>query len=255
MKSFFTLIICLFGLLLNAQNRFTQIIEASEYSATTNDLEKWNTLDFSPLIKGMPDTHPLGVIGDGYRRIQIKIVEVTKDATRKNEYHIKGKSKVGKNIEVFEGVLTLQNIRQIKPRTLEEHAVSLPSIYEGVVTGVYEFKEPTNTEHSGVFKGTYQGMFQITEENELFYNDLDLYRDSYINNVFEGTWTDYKTNDVKLCKWADFRVPNVAADFDLGAGEFSPNEKYNNKGWKTYNDAYLHNNRKAIEKEEEIWWD
>jgi len=134
--------------------------------------------------------------------------------------------------------------------------VSLPTTYQGIISGIYEFKEPTDREHSGVFEGTYQAMFQIVEEdNKVYYNDLDLYRDSYINNMYQGFWTDYQTKEAKICKWADFRVPDVPGDFDLGAGEFSPNEKYNNKGWKTYNDAYLKNDKIALDAEEAVWWE
>lgn len=52
-----------------------------------------------------------------------------------------------------------------------------------------------------------------------------------------------------------FRVPYVSADFDLGAGEVSPNEKYNNKGWETYNNAYLRKNKSALAAEEAFWWE
>ena len=146
--------------------------------------------------------------------------------TNPDLYHGRGKLKNGSNIEIFTSKIKLQTIKQIKDRELDDTMVSLPTTYQGIISGIYEFKEPTDREHSGVFEGTYQAMFQIVEEdNKVYYNDLDLYRDSYINNVYQGFWTDYQTKEAKICKWADFRVPDVPADFDLGAGEFSPRRK------------------------------
>ena len=34
------------------------------------------------------------------------------------------------------------------------------------------------------------------------------------------------TRKEKICNWADYRVPITNRDFDIGAGEFSPSEKY-----------------------------
>lgn len=241
-----------------AQNRFTQIINPSEYSSETNDLNKINAYDFSALIEGLPVSYTYGVIGDKYKRIRIKIVSATKNNSNANLYHIKGKSKVGNNLEDFEGTILLQNIRQINDRLLDEPPISLSTKYQGVVSGIYTFSEPKNKTHSGVFEGKYQGLFQILEkDNKVYYNDLDLFRNSYINNVYEGTWTDYSTNKTKICKWGDFRVPNVSSDFDIGAGQFSPNSKYDDQGWKTYHEAFLNydRNEKAMQIEEGVWWE
>lgn len=256
MKNYVLVLVLLFPFGFYAQNRFTRILPETEYISTANELKNFRKYDFSPVISGLENNVTYGVIGSSYKRIHIKITDVVKDLNNVELYHVKGKSKVGNNIESFEGTISLHTVKEIKPRTLDETTVSLPAAYEGVITGVYKFNEPTDRKHSGVFEGTYQAMFQIVEEdNKVYYNDLDLYRDSYINNVFQGFWTDYQTKEAKICKWADFRVPNVPADFDLGAGEFSPNEKYNNNGWKTYNDAYLHNDKKALDEEEAVWWE
>ncbi|UUV22221.1 hypothetical protein [Paenimyroides aestuarii] len=236
-----------------AQNRFTTILDEKEYISHENELEKWNSYDFSPVILGLQMNTVYGIIGDNYKRIHIKITNVEKDPSNADLYHVTGKSKVGKNIEHFTGTIKLQTIKRIKDRELDENSVSLPTKYQGIISGVYQFNEPKDRSHSGVFEGTYHAMFQITENDGVFYNDLDLSRDSYINNMYQGFWTDYETKEAKICNWGDFRVPNVSADFDLGAGAFSPNEKYNKKGWQTYNDAYLRNDKKAKEIEENDW--
>ena len=234
-----------------AQNRFVTIAATSEYLSDVDDMQKFSAYDFSFLIKGREDDVCYGIIGNAYKRIRIRITEVVKDAQNPNLYHIKGKSKVGNNREDFEGTLILTHVRPLKKVIREDRTVS---IYEGIVQGTYEFREPKDRMHSGVFEGTYEGKFFINSENELLYNDLDLLRDAYLNNVYQGFWTDYTTNKTKVCKWADFRVPDVPYSFDSGAGEFVPSEQYNDKGWKNYRDAFLNNDVTAQELEREIWW-
>lgn len=255
MKNYILCFVLLWQFAVNAQNRFTQILPENEYISTENELKNFSSYDFSPVILGLEMNRTYGVIGNTYKRIQIKITNVEKDVVNADVYHVTGKSKVGNNIERFTGTIKLQSIKQIKDRQLDDETVSLPTKYQGVISGVYQFNEPKDRSHSGVFEGIYNALFQITNDDIVFYNDLDLYRDSYINNVYQGFWTDYQTKEAKICKWADFRVPDVSGDFDIGAGAFSPNEKYNNKGWQTYNDTYLKNDKSALATEEAFWWE
>jgi len=244
------LLLLLLGFTGMAQNRFVSIAESSEYLSETNDLKRFGSYDFSLLIKGREDDVCYGTIGDAYKRIRIRITDVEKDTRNPYRYLIKGKSKVGNNIEDFEGTLLLEHVRALK-RGKGKFAASG---YEGVVKGIYEFREPRERMHSGIFEGTYEGKFLVTSENKLLYNDLDLSRDAYFNNAYQGFWTDYTTNKAKVCKWADFRVPDVPYSFDEGAGEFVPSEQYNDKGWKSYREAFLNNDEKAKEQEQQVWW-
>lgn len=252
MKNLLFLICFLSTFLGFTQNRFTNIVNKYQYKSTQNQLQNFINYDFSPVILGLNANQTYGVIDNEYKRIHIKITNVQKDSLQANLYHIDGKSMVGNAIELFKGTLTLHTIKETYPVVLDNKTVSLPTAYEGVLFGNYTFYEPKNSSHSGVFEGTYQGLFQITEENNVFYNDLALGKPNYFNNAFIGFWTDYETKIAKICKWADFRVPDVPLDFDNGVERFSPNEKFNQKGWKTYNDAYLNNNTQEVEYN---WWE
>jgi len=247
------LFLLFFGFTAMTQNRFVTIAASSEYVSGAEDIQKFSSYDFSSLIKGREDDVRYGIIGDAYKRIRIRITEVVKDKQNPNLYHITGRSKVGNNREDFEGILILEHVRSLK--TVIREGGSPVSVYEGVVHGTYEFREPKDRIHSGIFEGSYEGKFLITAEGALLYNDLDLSRDAYLNNVYQGFWTDYTTLKAKVCKWADFRVPDVPYSFDGGAGEFVPSEQYNDKGWKSYRDAFLNNDATAREQEKETWWE
>lgn len=234
-----------------AQNRFRQTVDPQNY-ILPNQLNDFQSYDFSSVFVNLNFYYVQGVIGDDFQRIQVKIISAEKDTKNPNIYHLKGKSKVKNNIVPFSGDLTLNALFLIKDIPTEENLNNIA--HQGVITGSYWFKEPKKGKHSGVFKGNYEGKFQISDENKVTLNDLDLFSDHYINNIFNGTWETYDKKMKMICKWGDFRVPDVPSTFDLGAGEFSPNEKYNTKGWGNYNNAFLRNNVKAIELEETEWW-
>nr|MBP6410083.1 hypothetical protein [Pseudarcicella sp.] len=62
--------------------------------------------------------------------------------------------------------------------------------------------------------------------------------DGFFNNQFIGSWTSYKTNTSKKCNWGDYRIPE-SGNLDVGAGEFSVDEKYLKNGWKNYSQAFM----------------
>ena len=80
-----------------------------------------------------------------------------------------------------------------------------------------------------------------------------------MNNAFVGIWENNKTENKKICNWADYRIPNTNQDFDIGAGEFSVSEKYYGEGWlnrilenKSPNLAITTN---SVEENIKEWWE
>src|SRR5690348_17215575 len=68
---------------------------------------------------------------------------------------------------------------------------------------------------------------------------LLLEKKKFQNNQFEGTWTSYKTGNSKKCNCVDYRLPD-SRGLDIGAGEFSPWDKYEEYGWQNYSQAWGH---------------
>ena len=65
----------------------------------------------------------------------------------------------------------------------------------------------------------------------MFYDDIQLVADGYVNNAFVGVWRSDASNNEKLCNWGDYRVPMANEGFDIGAAELSVSDKYRDKGW------------------------
>jgi hypothetical protein len=90
--------------------------------------------------------------------------------------------------------------------------------------------------------------------NQIQYDDIQSFSDKYMNNAYIGTWRSYSTGKEKLCNWADHRIPLANQDFDVGEGEFLPGEKYYNKGWEAYHQAWQLGNMEAKSEELREWW-
>lgn len=212
--------------------------------------------DFSDLWNKTDNYNVLGVLGDDFQRIKVRVITVVKNTNNPEEYFVYGKSNVKGNVCDFIGKIIVEKIHETKREQfgVDNQAKDTGIKTQGLLIAKYEFFENRNQSHTGVFTGQLRTKWYINKDNQVKYDDINLLSDGYFNNAFEGTWTMYNTKKSKICKWADYRVPNIACDFDLGAGEFSPNEKYFDKGWLSYAKAFLSNDEQYKNEEFAEWW-
>jgi len=210
-----------------------------------NDLIKH---DFSKLLLHTDNSVVYGFVGDNYQRIRVKLIAVTKDAISPDTYNVCGKSMVKNNIDEFTGTIKISNIRKLKNMSygVDNEYKNKGIKGEYIIIANYNFFENKEQPHSGTFKGVLESGFYLDKSYQVQYDDIELNADGYTNNQFVGEWIDYKTNLAKRCNWADFRIPN-SGDLDIGAGEFSPDDKYLKLGWQSIRD-------KNDKIEEVKWW-
>ncbi len=194
---------------------------------------------------------PIGYIGNNYQRFHIHFTSVIKNPNNSTEYFVYGKTKVKNNICEFQGKITINNVEKVTEP-------EFPNIETGIINGKYEFYETPGQTGTGILEGTFQTNFFVDKNGEQKYNALMFSADGFYNNMFQGTWTSYKTRISKECNWGDYRIPD-SGDLHLGAGEFAPNPDFNEFGWRNYTNAYFKNNdetetKKAIQIENESWW-
>jgi hypothetical protein len=206
----------------------------------------------------------VGFIENNYQRYQIHFREVIKNDTNPSNYTVKGSSRVGDNICTFKGEFKILSVREINKRDREEilrigreskdSDIIKRAIYNKyIVLTEYTFREDNYQKGSGIYRGTMKSFIYI-KGNNYFYDDLNLgYSDSFSNNLCVGIWKSYKTGVKKKCNWGDYRIP-YCGDLDIGAAEFSPNEKYRQNGWQNYYNAYFKNDSNALKVENIEWW-
>jgi len=214
-------------------------------------------LDFSSLFTHTDNAQVFGFIGDNHQRIRIKFISVFKDTSSPDTYRIYGKSMVKNSICKFSGTLKISNIRKYSSTS---YGVDKEYKNKGIkgqftILGEYSLSENPDQKSSGDFKGSFQTDFYLNKYNTVKYDDIDLNADGYSNNQFVGQCTEYQSKLIKTCNWGDFRIPN-SGDLDIGAGEFSPADKYLKFGWQSLRDITASQNNATAKKTEEArWWE
>lgn len=218
--------------------------------------------DFSPLWLRENDEAVYGFIGARYQRLQVKLLTIQKSAADPALYSVTGKTRVLGVVRAFRGTVRLQQVREALNRQLPPREEWLPKVAAAgiAVTGTavarYDFFEDSTQTKAGVFRGVLATYWYTDQKLRLHYDDLEGYSDSFTNNQFVGTWTSYARNQPLRCNWGDFRAPN-SGGLDMGAGEFSPADKYYSSGWQYF--AALYGTDKTARKraellEKQTWW-
>ncbi len=221
-----------------------------------NVFSHYEQFDFSGIFSHTENYRVFGIIGDDHQRIKIKLTSITKNPENPGEYFVSGKSNVSDVICDFNGTMNILEMNEFKKlhygvdNEYENRGIKA----QGIIIAKYEFKENPQQYHSGSFKGILYSKWYLNSDHQIQYDDIQSMSDRYMNNAFIGTWKSYSTGAEKVCIWADFRVPFANQDFDIGAGEFSPGEKYYDQGWRTYQQAWLYGNQEAKEEELKEWW-
>ena len=217
-----------------------------------NQVLKYN---FAPLWTRVHDNDSvLGYIGDDYQRLRLVILSATKVAGKPDTYNVTGKSMVKNVVRAFSGTMKITDARLSKnmPDGVDEEYKGKVK-ENGVVVGEYHFSEGSRQTNTGMFDGVFATYWYVDRRGRLQYDEIEVGADGWTNNQFAGTWTSYRTKTTKPASWGDSRIP-VSGDLDIGAGEFSPDEKYIGNGWQGYRDAYTKQNKRALAEERRQWW-
>lgn len=150
-----------------------------------------------------------GFIGDNYQRLILHYDTIYKESDQ-NKYHAEGYVIYRKDKIRWKAVI------QPEKTTRNSH-----NSY--VLLSKFTMVLSDSSHIEGCFTTLYR-----KEGNTIVYDDSGFTSDSYMNNYFVGKWK-YK-GDIQKCCWGEFRIPE-SGDLDIGAGEFSPNEKYYSYGW------------------------
>ncbi|HQU84347.1 MAG TPA: hypothetical protein PKY59_14515 [Pyrinomonadaceae bacterium] len=214
----------------------------------------YNKYDFSKFWTQTENSSVLGFIGNDYQRIRVKIISAVKDKSNSDIYKISGKSLVKNNLCSFSGTMKISKIRLYDQMRwgVDDEYKNKGIKKQGILIGDYKFAE-NGCSAAGIFEGRFASYWYLDKNGKIKYDDIETESDGYSNNQFAGIWKSNSGKTTKICNWGDYRIP-LSGDLDIGAGEFSPDEKYLKSGWQNYHDAYFGNNEKARAEENRIWW-
>ena len=168
------------------------------------------------------------------RRLEINFLKIEKSTTNDSLYIAKGKTKVGKNVRLFEGDIKIKHVYFFAEHSkgLEDDMVGKIKS-QGIIIADYYFREDKKLSATGIFEGKVLLRWYINNKGVFLFDDIEEYSDDYRNNQFVGTWTSYKTGVKKVANWGICRIP-CSGDLDWGAAEFSPAPEYKKYGWEDY---------------------
>ncbi|WP_298824871.1 hypothetical protein, partial [uncultured Capnocytophaga sp.] len=168
------------------------------------------------------------------RRLEINFLKIEKSTTNDSLYIAKGKTKVGKNVRLFEGDIKIKHVYFFAEHSkgLEDDMVGKIKS-QGIIIADYYFREDKKLSATGIFEGKVLLRWYINNKGVFLFDDIEEYSDDYRNNQFVGTWTSYKTGVKKVANWGICRIP-CSGDLDWGAAEFSPAPEYRKYGWEDY---------------------
>ena len=200
----------------------------------------------------IPFPEPIGFIGDNYQRFYIHYTSIIKNPGNPREYLVEGKTKVKNYVCSFKGTITVTDMYLFP----EEE---IPGLRQGEAISTIYFQEDATELGSGFFRGKLVSNFYLDQQNNLYYDAIQLGADKYKNNTCEAKWTSYKTGKSKICNWGDFGMPLPnESDFDIGDGVNIINKKYLNNGWISFSELNSLDEKKsriAKKIEDEHWWE
>lgn len=207
--------------------------DESERLRPQNYLSKYEKHDLSLLLS--PHSEFLGFIGSDYQRLHIFYTSISRIEGDQGPYTVRGYSVVKNNKCSFEGTIKIVQMREYEKEEygLDDEYKDAGIKARGIAIGEYRFVEDRNQKHSGVFEGIVTMNWYFDRNEILRYDRIRFFSDSYANNQYVGTWTAHGASKGKVANWGEWRIP-FSGDLDIGAGYFSPNEKYLNNGWKDY---------------------
>lgn len=223
------------------QNEYSELTE--EYAplvvqsnlSTENMLSKYSKMDFSNVWLTEGRSGYLGFFGPDYRRIRIKLDTVKKDPKNPNIYRVSGRSAVSTDITKLSGAFEIARIIEFKQFSagVDDEPPADGVKAQGLLLGTYTLNQDKLTKSTGVFSGVFSARWYLNAKGEMKFDDIEKLADPYRNNQFIGKWTLYDGKNILISNWGDYRIPQ-SGDLDIGACCFSPDSKYRQNGWETY---------------------
>ena len=238
-----------------SENSFDKRFLLGDELKKENVIDKYVDYDFSQIWLKTQNLSVLGIIGENHQRLKMKFTQVSKNTGNGNEYSVMGKSCVKRTVCDFQGNISIKAIKEVKnlhygiDNEYEDKGIKS----QGILIGEYYLEENIEQKHSGIFTGTFYSKWYMDKDSQINYDDIEIYSDGYMNNQFVGFWSKHNSANSKICNWGDFRIMNCNEDFDIGAGEFSPNDNYLKYGWEVRRKA-MNGDEESINLETEKWW-
>ena len=198
---------------------------------TTASKEDWCSYGNEPMVDGwLKRPEPLGFRGENYQRFYIHFDTVYK--VLPTAYKLEARSRCKDEYSNIIGSIIIDSVKSDVDTMFFS---SFDNITEaGFIYAHYEMDAYIDNKQVARLFGCSSYSY-LVHNDSVYYDALEIVADGYENNQYTGKWVNLASGDTLTCNWGDFRIPE-SQGFDFGCGQFGPNKKYYDYGWKSYID-------------------
>lgn len=199
---------------------------------TAASKEDWSNYDNEPMVdEWIKRPEPLGFRGKNYQRFYIHFDTVYKVSP--TVYKLEARSRCKNEYCNIIGSIVIDSVKSYVDTMLFSGFDNLTE--EGFIYAHYDMDAYIeNKQVARLFGRSYY--WYLVHNDSVYYNALMIVADGYDNNQYTGKWVNLASDDTLTCNWGDFRIPESQEELDFGCGQFGPNKKYYDYGWKSYID-------------------
>lgn len=180
-----------------------------------------------------------GFFGPDHYRIELVLLDISRDAADPLLYHIYGKDRYKKQVRAFRGAIRLQRLRPVAIQSfIEELQGEFARFY--TAQGEFLFQE-FGAAGAGTFSGAIGVDFQQKADSSLavtyFWGDEHKQYANGDQRYLKGQWVAPHLASPKALLAGvtpESIVPAVLPDFNIGERGFKLNPKYAKLGWDDY---------------------
>jgi hypothetical protein len=180
-----------------------------------------------------------GFFGPDHYRIELVLLNASRDATDSLLYHVQGKDRYKKRVTAFVGDIRVQRLRRVSIKNFEDELQGMFALFY-TARGSFEFRE-FGAPGAGAFTGTVGIDFQQRADSSLqlthFWGDEHRQYANGGRMRLVGEWTPAKAGPRKHLV-AGLSITDVSQevlpDFNIGERGFTLNPKYAKLGWDKY---------------------
>lgn len=175
----------------------------------------------------------LGYIGSDYTRLHIGFTDIHPTEGARPAVQISGYLRKGAVYCEMDGLISADRSHDLKKLDygVDNRHPNSGIKRQGMAFGSFELNISGSEACAGSLEGRNRVSWMLMEDGSLKRNDIGNVRYLRGENQYSGVWKRESVGESVTVNWGEYRIPHARPGLDIGAGEFSVNPEYIDRGW------------------------